>query len=112
MTNPIQNSSFGAAGGAGARTRGVDTGASARGSAGATAGSGAPAASADTVSISTSARALNAAAAASVATAPPAQIAQLKDAIASGQYQVDAQKIARGLLSDSRALQNGTQRRG
>jgi negative regulator of flagellin synthesis FlgM len=112
VTNPIQNSSLGAAGSAGARTRSVDTGATGRGAAAAATGGSAAAASADTVSISQSARALNAAAAASVATAPPAQIAQLKDAIASGQYQVDAQKIARGLLSDSRALQNGTQRRG
>ena len=112
MTNPIQNSSFGAAGGAGARTRGVDSTAGSRSGAASVGGNAAAAAGGDTVSISQSARALNAAAAASVATAPPAQIAQLKDAIASGQYQVDAQKIARGLLRDSRALQGGTQQRG
>ena len=111
MTNPIQNSPLGGAGsGSGAGASRVDLVPSRP--TGAAPATTTPTAAADTVSISQSARALNAAAAASTANAAPAQIAQLKNAIASGQYQVDPRAIAKGLIRDSLALYNGVQRRG
>ena len=113
MTNPIQNSPLGgAASGSGTGASRIDNGASRTGPASSAAVGATPGPAADTVSISQSARTLNTAAAASVATAAPAQVAQLKSAIASGQYQIDAQAIAKGLLRDTLALHSGVQRRG
>lgn len=67
---------------------------------------GAPAASAgETVSISESARQLLASTAAQGgSSASPQRLDALRQAIASGTYNVNAQHIARGLLRDSQAL--------
>jgi negative regulator of flagellin synthesis FlgM len=59
----------------------------------------------DMVSISNSARLLNAASATPAAGVSDQRISELKAAIASGQYAVDPQKIAQGLMRDSQALQ-------
>ncbi len=112
--NPIQNSPNNPVGGVPSRGEaGVGRNAAVGGSGvsastSATAPAGAPAPGSDTVSISSSARQLNAAAAASVSGVPEARIAELRASIASGTYQIDPQKIAKGLVRDSRALQNAS----
>lgn len=112
--NPIQNSPNNPVGGVPSRgDAGVGRNAAVGGRATSTPSgganpTGAAGAASDTVSISSSARQLNAAAAASVAGVPEARITELRASIASGQYQVDPQKIAKGLVRDSRALQGAT----
>jgi flagellar biosynthesis anti-sigma factor FlgM len=104
--NPIQSSIAGSTSGSVQRadpgSRRVSVGS------GASAGTSAPDTPTETVSISSSARLLNTAAASSAAGASTAQITQLRSAIASGQYHVDPQAIAKGLVRDSRALQQAS----
>lgn len=65
----------------------------------------APAAAAEQVSISSTAQLLQVASAqGEAAPASDARIAELQAAIQSGQYRVDPQRIASGLLADTKAL--------
>ncbi|WP_031405016.1 flagellar biosynthesis anti-sigma factor FlgM [Thiomonas sp. FB-Cd] len=106
--NPIQNSITTSTSGS---TQKADLGVK-RGGVGASKSSGAGAAGVqaggDMVSISNSARLLNTASTMTTSGVSNQRINALKAAIASGQYTVDPQKIAKGLVQDSQALLKAT----
>ena len=107
--NPIQNSVTGPTSGSVHKVE-TSTKRNAAGSA-AQVGAGAAGAQAggDMVSISNSARLLNASTSSVSSTnASNVKLAELKSVIASGQYTVNPQKIAQGLLRDSQALQKAS----
>lgn len=105
--NPIQNSITSPTSGS---TRKVELGTKHGNDAAKSPGASAAGVSAggDMVSISNSARLLNTASSAPVAGASDQRISELQAAVASGQYTVNTQKIAQGLLRDSQALQKAT----